>query len=218
MYKIQKAYYTGTNETKVRLTLQEPYRDFVVSFTGDMTAVDNEILEQRAIAKLAREFNPSNALEELTRKQEEQEQSIKSILKTITLAKDLSDNQKEEILSRYEEYQEDKEYKEGDKFTFDGKIYEVIQGHRSQANWIPSSTPALYKEFLNVKITNQAGEETEVVSEWKQPLGGHDAYKKGDKVSFNGQIYQSKNDGNVHSPEANPQGWELVEEKEEGQE
>lgn len=211
MYKIQKAYYTGTNETKVRLTLQEPYRDFVVSFKGDMTEVDDEILEQRAIAKLAREFNPSKALEDLAKRQEEQEQSIKSILKTITLAKDLSEDQKEEILSRYEEYQEDKQYKEGDKFTFDGKIYEVIQEHRSQRTWIPSSTPALYKEFLNVKITNQAGEETEVVAEFKQPTGAHDAYKKGDKVSFEGAIYESIIDNNTYSPSGYPDGWKKIE-------
>ena len=211
MYKIQKAYYTGTDETKVRLTLQEPYRDFVVSFSGDMTAVDDEILEQRAIAKLAREFNPSNALEELTRKQEEQEQSIKSILKTITLAKDLSDNQKEEILSRYEEYQDNKEYKEGDKFTFDGKIYEVIQGHRSQADWIPSSTPALYKEFLSVKIKDEAGNESEVVAEFKKPTGAHDAYQKGDKVSFEGAIYESTIDNNAYSPFEYQQGWKKIE-------
>lgn len=210
MYKIQKAYYTGTNETKVRLTLQEPYRDFVVSFKGDMTEVDDEILEQRAIAKLAREFNPSKALEDLAKRQEEQEQSIKSILKTITLAKDLSDDQKEEILSRYEEYQEDKQYKEGDKFTFDGKIYEVIQEHRSQRTWIPSETPALYKEFLDVKITNQAGEETEVVSEFKQPTGAHDAYKKGDKVSFEGAIYESTIDSNTFSPSQYPEGWKKI--------
>lgn len=211
MYKIQKAYYTGTNETKVRLTLQEPYRDFVVSFKGDMTEVDDEILEQRAIAKLAREFNPSKALEDLAKRQEEQEQSIKSILKTITLAKDLSDDQKEEILSRYEEYQEDKQYKEGDKFTFEGKIYEVIQEHRSQRTWIPSSTPALYKEFLNVKITNQDGEETEVVAEFKQPTGAHDAYKKGDKVSFEGAIYESVIDNNTYSPSGYPDGWKKIE-------
>lgn len=210
MYKIQKAYYTGTDETKVRLTLQEPYRDFVVSFKGDMTEVDDEILEQRAIAKLAREFNPSKALEDLAKRQEEQEQSIKSILKTITLAKDLSDDQKEEILSRYEEYQEDKNYKEGDKFTFEGKIYEVIQEHRSQRTWIPSSTPALYKEFLNVKITNQAGEETEVVAEFRQPTGAHDAYKKGDKVSFEGAIYESTIDSNTFSPSQYPEGWKKI--------
>lgn len=211
MYRIQKAYYTGTDETKVRLTLQEPYRDFVVSFTGDLTAVEDEILEQRAIAKLAREFSPSKALEDLAKRQEEQEQSIKSILKTITLAKDLSDDQKEEILSRYEEYKEDKEYKEGDKFTFDGKIYEVIQDHRSQTTWIPSSTPALYKEFLDVKITNQDGEETEVVAEFRQPTGAHDAYKKGDKVSFEGAIYESIMDNNTYSPSGYPEGWKKIE-------
>lgn len=211
MYKIQKAYYTGTDETKVRLTLQEPYRDFVVSFSGDMTEVEDEILEQRAIDKLAREFNPSKALEDLAKRQEEQEQSIKSILKTITLAKDLSDGQKEEILSRYEEYQEDKEYKEGDKFTFEGKIYEVIQGHRSQANWIPSETPALYKEFLKVKIQDEEGNTSEVVAEFKKPTGAHDAYQKGDKVSFEGAIYESTMDNNVHSPSEYPDGWKKVE-------
>ena len=211
MYEIQKAYYTGTNETKVRLTLQEPYRDFVVSFSGDMTAVDDEILEQRAIKKLAREFNPSKALEELTRKQEEQEQSIKSILKTITLAKDLSDGQKEEILSRYEEYKTNKAYQEGDKFTYQGKIYEVIQEHRSQADWIPSSTPALYKEFLSVKIKDEEGNESEVVAEFKKPTGAHDAYQKGDKVSFEGKIYECKKDNIVHSPGEYPDGWNLIE-------
>lgn len=211
MYKIQKAYYTGTDETKVRLTLQEPYRDFVVSFSGDMTAVDDEILEQRAITKLAREFNPSKALDDLVQMQEDQDRTIKSILKTITLAKDLSDNQKEEILSRYEEYQEDKEYKEGDKFTFDGKIYEVIQGHRSQANWIPSSTPALYKEFLSVKIKDEEGNESEVVAEFKKPTGAHDAYQKGDKVSFEGAIYESLIDNNAYSPIEYQQGWKKIE-------
>lgn len=210
MYRIQKSYYTGTDETKVRLTLQEPYRDFVVSFSGDLTNVEDDILEQRAISKLAREFSPSKALEDLAKRQEEQEQSIKSILKTITLAKDLSKDQKEEILSRYDEYKVGKEYKEKDKFTFDGKVYEVKQEHRSQTTWIPSSTPNLYTEFLNVKITNGAGEVTEVVAEFKQPTGAHDAYNKGDKVLFNGKVYQSKIDSNTFSPDQYADGWEEV--------
>lgn len=207
MYKIQKAYYTGTNETKVRLTLQEPYRDFVVSFSGDMTAVEDEILEQRAIAKLAREFSPSKALEDLAKRQEEQEQSIKSILKTITLAKDLSKDQKEEILARYEDYKTDKTYQEGDKFTYKGKIYEVIQDHRSQTTWIPSETPALYKEFLDVKIQDEKGNESQVVAEFKQPTGTNDAYNKGNRVSFEGKIYESKIDSNTFSPSSFPDGW-----------
>jgi len=33
------------------------------------------------------------------------------------------------------------------------------------------------------------------------------AYMKGDKVTFNGVVYQSLIDGNVYSPEAYPAGW-----------
>lgn len=211
MYRIQKAYYTGMDETKVRLTLQDPYRDFVVSFKGDMTEVDDEILEQRAIAKLAREFNPSKAIEDLAKRQAEQEQSIKSILKTITLAKDLSDDQKQEILSRYEDYKVDKAYQEGDKFTYQGKIYEVIQAHTSQTTWIPSETPALYKEFLKVKIQDEEGNTSEVVAEFRKPTGAHDAYQKGDKISFEGSIYESIIDANVFSPSEFADGWKKIE-------
>lgn len=207
MYRIQKSYYTGTDETKVRLTLQEPYRDFVVSFKGDLSNLGDDILEQRAIAKLAREFSPSKALDDLAQRLDEQEKSIKSILKTITLAKDLSKDQKEEILARYEDYKTDLTYQEGDKFTYKGKIYEVIQAHTSQTTWIPSETPALYKEFLDVKIQDEKGNESQVIAEFKQPTGAHDAYNKGDKVSFEGKIYESKIDSNTFSPSSFPDGW-----------
>lgn len=210
MYRIQKAYYTGTDETKVRLTLQEPYRDFVVSFKGDLSDLSDDILEQRAIAKLAREFNPSKALDDLVQIQEEQDRTIKAILKTITLAKDLSDDQKQEILSRYEEYKVDKSYQEGDKFTYQGKIYEVIQAHTSQTTWIPSETPALYKEFLKVKIQDEEGNTSEVVAEFRKPTGAHDAYQKGDKVSFEGAIYESTIDANVFSPTEFADGWKKI--------
>lgn len=210
-YRIQKSYYTGLDETRVRLTLQEPYRDFVVSFKGDLSDLSDDILEQRSIAKLAREFNPSKALDDLVQMQEEQDRTIKSILKTITLAKDLSDDQKQEILSRYEEYKVDKAYQEGDKFTYQGKIYEVIQAHTSQTTWIPSETPALYKEFLKVKIQDGAGNESEVVAEFKKPTGAHDAYQKGDKVSFEGAIYESIIDANVYSPSEFADGWKKIE-------
>lgn len=211
MYKIEKLYYTGIDETKIRLTQKEPYRDFVVSFKGDLSALSDDILEQRAISKLAREFNPSKALDDLVQVQEEQDRTIKSILKTITLAKDLSDDQKQEILSRYEGYKTNKAYQEGDKFTYQGKIYEVIQAHTSQTTWIPSETPALYKEFLKVKIQDEEGNTSEVVEEFKKPTGAHDAYQKGDKVSFEGAIYESIIDANVYSPTEFADGWKKVE-------
>lgn len=45
---------------------------------------------------------------------------------------------------------------------------------------------------------------------WVQPTGAHDAYKIGDKVTFNGQRYTSKINGNVWSPTAYPAGWQEV--------
>ena len=46
--------------------------------------------------------------------------------------------------------------------------------------------------------------------EWVQPTGGHDAYKTGDLVTWQGQAYRSNRDGNVWSPSALPSGWDLV--------
>lgn len=61
--------------------------------------------------------------------------------------------------------------------------------------------------------TDEPSEGEEVVEEYpeyKQPLGSHDAYKIGDKVTFNGKRYVSLIDGNNWTPLVYPQGWEEV--------
>lgn len=88
----------------------------------------------------------------------------------------------------------------GDEVVYNGNVYEVIQAHTLQADWIPDQTPALYR------LKGQPGEEW---LEWIQPTGAHDAYKKGDKVTYKGQHYISLIDNNSWSPEAYPAGWEL---------
>lgn len=46
------------------------------------------------------------------------------------------------------------------------------------------------------------------IPEWAQPLGAHDAYKHGDRVKYNGRIYESTLlIANVWSPDAYPSGW-----------
>lgn len=76
-------------------------------------------------------------------------------------------------------------------------------------------------EKLESKVKALEGTETdepvegeeEVVEEYPeyvQPLGSHDAYKIGDKVTFNGKRYVSLIDGNNWSPSVYPQGWEEV--------
>ena len=50
------------------------------------------------------------------------------------------------------------------------------------------------------------------VDEWPefvQPTGAHDAYKIGDKITYNGQHYICKMDGCVWTPDAYPAGWEV---------
>ena len=59
--------------------------------------------------------------------------------------------------------------------------------------------------------TNEPSEEVvEEYPEYVQPLGAHDAYKKGAKITFNGKKYVSLIDGNNWSPSVYPQGWEEV--------
>lgn len=51
---------------------------------------------------------------------------------------------------------------------------------------------------------------SETIPDFVQPTGAHDAYKKGDKVRYNGKVYKSLIDGNAYSPDAYPAGWQEV--------
>lgn len=210
MYKIQKQYFSGTNKTDVRLMQVEPYRDFVVSLDGDLTESNDEIVQEKAFNALYKEFNPTSVINELEKQVKEQAETTKNIIKTFILSENLNENQKENILSQYEEWQSDINYSVGDKVKRNGVVYEVIQAHRSQDDWQPESTNALYKQYFNLAIKNEDGTETEVIADFKQPTGAHDTYKKGDKVRFNGKIYRSKIDNNAYSPTDYAQGWEAV--------
>ena len=43
-----------------------------------------------------------------------------------------------------------------------------------------------------------------------RPSGAHDAYNLGDRVRYNGKVYESVIDGNVWSPDVYPAGWTEV--------
>ena len=88
-----------------------------------------------------------------------------------------------------------------DYIRYQGKLYKVIQEHTSQEDWIPSELPALYLSMMPEGV----------IPEWVQPTGAHDAYNTGDKVIYEGEVYESLINGNTWSPVDYPQGWELVE-------
>ena len=129
-------------------------------------------------------------------------------LSKVVFAKDLTAEEKEELISQYPVYEAGASYRAGDVINYNGELYRVIQEHTSQNDWKPDSTPSLYTPYLKGEIADK-----EIVHEWRQPLGAHDAYQTGDKVLFEGKVYESTMDGNTWSPEDYPQGWELVEQE-----
>lgn len=84
-------------------------------------------------------------------------------------------------------------YKTGGRVRHSGTLYKVVQDHISQADWTPPDAPSL---FARVLIP-----EPSVIPEWTQP-DSTNAYGIGDKVSHNGQTWESVVDNNVWEPGA----------------
>lgn len=114
---------------------------------------------------------------------------------------ELSEDELTEMIDLYPLFKLGYTYQIGDIFKFNNKLYKVIQAHISQADWLPDVNPSLY---LNLMPDN-------VIPEWRQPTGSHDSYNIGDKVIFEGKVYESLIDNNTWSPVEYPQGWKEIE-------
>ena len=69
----------------------------------------------------------------------------------------------------------------GTKFKYDGNLYRVEQEHTFQDDWLPNELPALYTKIVPVNV----------IPIWVQPIGSTDAYSFGDKVTYNGEVWES---------------------------
>lgn len=79
------------------------------------------------------------------------------------------------------------------------KNWRCIQAHRTQGDWTPAATPALW-------ITEpEAGDDWPA---WAQPLGAQDAYPFGGKVSHKGSKWISQRRANVWEPGTSDSGWQ----------
>lgn len=124
------------------------------------------------------------------------------------LLPNLTDEQALQVPLMFPKWQADKEYAVGGRVLYLGVLYKVLQAHTSQVGWEPDIAPSLFAKNLIVK--DEHGEQVDI-PEWVQP-DSTNPYMKGDKVKFEGKIYQSLIDNNVWSPTAYPQGWEEVNE------
>lgn len=111
------------------------------------------------------------------------------------------------LVNTTSEYEIGKVYSLADTFKYQNKIYVVLQTHTSMENWKPDLTPSLYVE---VKSDSQINGDTQIIKEWVQPLGSHDAYMTGDRVVFDDKVYESLMDNNTYSPKDYPQGWREI--------
>ena len=107
-------------------------------------------------------------------------------------------------------------YAKGDIVNYNGILYRsLIDGNV----WSPDVYPAGWEQ-ADGTTTEPTPEpepdpETEpeqptAYPEFVQPTGAHDAYGVGDRVTYNGKVYESTISGNVWSPDAYPQGWTEV--------
>lgn len=92
------------------------------------------------------------------------------------------------------------EYKKNMRVTYNSVLYKVLQDHTSQETWTPTDAPSLFAKVLT---------STETIPDWEQPTA-ENAYMTGDKVRYNGKVYESLIDNNVWKPDEYPAGWKEV--------
>lgn len=209
-------YNSQTNTTTIAIRDTDP--DVSVSFdaqvNGQVFEVDlvkkglewfiNKYIQEYAAQKLDEKVE--KAIDKLTQ--------VEAIATTLVKATDLPEEAKKEIASQYPIWEAGKSYVAKDIVSYKDILYEVVQAHTSQSDWLPDAVASLYKLFINPTgtITQPDGQTSpvEVIADFVQPTGSHDSYKVGDKVLFDGKVYASTIDNNSWSPSAYPQGWKEV--------
>lgn len=116
-------------------------------------------------------------------------------------AQSLDDAAALEAVVLFPAWKPDTDYAAGQKVRHAGILYAVLQAHTSQDGWTPDAAPSL---FARVLIPDP-----DVIPEWEQP-DSTNPYMRGDRVRFEGKVYESLIDNNVWSPAAYPAGWQEV--------
>lgn len=118
---------------------------------------------------------------------------------TLAEAGSIDDVTAGEHISVFAPWVPDVSYTVGQMRQYNGKLYRCITAHTSQADWTPDTAVSLW-----VAVADPAEE----YPAWSQPIGAHDAYDTGDKVSHNGKRWMSTVDDNVWEPGV--YGWQEV--------
>jgi hypothetical protein len=116
-------------------------------------------------------------------------------------AQNLADETALEVVSLFPSWREGQAYTAGQRVQYSSVLYTVLQNHTSQADWQPDVAVSLFAKVLIP--------DPEIIPEWEQP-GSTNPYMKGDRVRYNGAVYESLIDNNVWSPSEYPSGWQII--------
>ena len=86
--------------------------------------------------------------------------------------------------------------------SYGGMLWKAITAHTTQADWKPDVAVSLWVRTAP----------PDVIPEWRQPLGAHDAYPVGYEVTLAGDLYVNERPANVSQPGTFDSGWTLIEE------
>lgn len=131
-------------------------------------------------------------------------QQLRQIIRlAVKQARDITDDAEAlEVKFLYKEFEAQigRDLAVGEYIQYNDKLYKVLQAHKVQANWNPDDAPSLFAEVL----TDPTGE---TILEWRQP-DSTNPYMKGDKVMFEGVVYECLIDNNVWQPGV--YGWQAI--------
>lgn len=186
-------------------------------YEGDISVLLANLNECNSIVYGEDVYNDYNVIKEFGFKYDNEEKQIfkvvldqpekeyelpNDVLTAIDYAiKNMDDDQALNCMSIFPLWEEGITYSEGNRVQYKDKLYKVLQNHISQSDWTPDTASSLFVEISDPNIE---------YPEFVQPTGSHDAYSKGDKVTFEGKKYVSLIDANTWSPVSYPSGWEEV--------
>ena len=113
----------------------------------------------------------------------------------------LTDEDALEAVQLFPTWSSDQNYEKDMRVIYEGTLYKCLQTHTSQAAWTPTAAPSLWAKVL---IPDE-----NVIPEWEQP-DSTNPYMIGDKVIFEGKVYESLINNNVWSPATYPGGWKEI--------
>lgn len=117
------------------------------------------------------------------------------------VAANLNDTDALEAIQLFPKWEVNIKYEKDDRVRYENILYRCLQPHNSQESWTPSTAASLWAKVL---IPDE-----NVIPDWEQP-DSTNPYQIGDKVRFEGKVYENLIANNIWSPAAYPAGWKEI--------